>query len=126
MNIQSFRIKKSLLSFIALSLLGLFISFPSVANQDDWELVERFKKHLASAEKGNVSSMHAVGKLYERGRGTRNNMPLAVRWYQKAANAGNASSKSRLGILYFEGRGVKQDYAKEQKLKKEQQKHLLK
>lgn len=97
-------------------LISLCISLPLQANQDDWVLVDRFKRQLASAEQGKVKAMYAVGKLYERGRGTPRDLTKAAMWYQKAADAGQTSAQSRLGIMYFEGRGVPQDYDKALKL----------
>ena len=112
MKIRSFSIKTPFLSYLCLLLLSLSISMPVAANQDDWVLVDRFKRQLSSAKAGKLKAMYSVGKLYERGRGTNVDLKLAVEWYQKAADGGQTSAQSRLGIMYFEGRGVKQDYNK--------------
>lgn len=101
---------------IFIFLFSLLISLPAVANQDDWVMVDRFKRQLVEAKAGKIKAMYSVGKLYERGRGTDLNLKLAAEWYQKAANAGQSYAQSRLGIMYFEGRGVKQDYNKALKL----------
>jgi len=108
--------QKILLQFLSVATLILFFNIPSFADKSDWALVERFNKQLNSAEKGKISAMYEVGKLYERGRGTDINLVLAANWFQKAADAGNASAKSRLGIMYFEGRGVEQNYKKSLRL----------
>ena len=112
MKIPSFSIKTPLLSLLCLLLLSLSISMPVAANQDDWVLVDRFNRQLNDAKAGKIKAMYAVGKLYERGRGTNTNLTLAAEWYQKAASGGQTSAQSRLGIMYFEGRGVKQNYTK--------------
>ena len=108
--------KVTQLKVLSLLLITLCISLPLQANQDDWVLVDRFKRQLASAEQGKVKAMYAVGKLYERGRGVQRDLTKAAEWYQKAADAGQTSAQSRLGIMYFEGRGVPQDYDKALKL----------
>ena len=92
--------------------LAFTISIPVSANQDDWVLVDRFNRQLNDAKAGKVKAMYAVGKLYERGRGTNIDLKVAAEWYQKAATAGQTSAQSRLGIMYFEGRGVEQNYGK--------------
>ena len=102
----------SVITPLLILFLAFTISIPVSANQDDWVLVDRFKRQLDDAKAGKVKAMYAVGKLYERGRGTNIDLKLAADWYQKAATAGQTSAQSRLGIMYFEGRGVEQNYAK--------------
>lgn len=108
MEVRSFSVNVPFILF----LLCILVSAPISANQDDWVLVDRFKRQLSSAQEGNIKAMYDVGKLYERGRGTNLDLKLAAQWYEKAASAGQTSAQSRLGIMYFEGRGVKQNYAK--------------
>lgn len=112
MKIRSFSVKTPFLSLLCLLLVSLSISMPVAANQDDWVLVDRFNRQLSDAKSGKLKAMYDVGKLYERGRGTKADLALAAQWYQKAASGGQTSAQSRLGIMYFEGRGVKQNYKK--------------
>jgi len=102
--------------YFSILLLSLLVHMPSYADKSDWALVERFNMQLSEAQSGKVSSMYAVGKLYERGRGADLNLTLAAEWFEKAAKAGSADAKSRLGMMYFEGRGVKQNYNKSLRL----------
>ncbi len=116
MKLYPYSIKIPFLQHLFIFLVCLTISLPSLANQDDWVLVDRFNRQLSAAKEGKIKAMYDVGKLYEHGRGTNLNLKLAVKWYQQAANAGQTSARSRLGIMYFEGRGVKQNYNKALKL----------
>ena len=102
--------------YFLLILTGVSFSMTISANQDDWVLVDRFNRQLNAAKAGKVKAMYEVGRLYERGRGTKKNITLATQWYQSASDAGQPYAQSRLGIMYFEGRGVKQNYAKALKL----------
>ncbi|MDH5371280.1 MAG: sel1 repeat family protein [Gammaproteobacteria bacterium] len=105
-----------LLQHLLIILLTFSINFPLMANQDDWVLVDRFNRQLSAAKAGKVKAMYEVGRLYERGRGTKLDLQLATQWYQSASDAGQPYAQSRLGIMYFEGRGVKQNYNKALKL----------
>lgn len=97
-------------------LLCLSLNNTVLANSADWGLVNRFKGQLELAEKGKVSAMYEVGRLYERGRGTPKSLESAASWYEKASTAGHASAKARLGKMYLEGRGVKKDLNKAYRL----------
>lgn len=59
-------------------------------------------------------AQHSIGIMYDRGWGTTQNHPEAVKWYQKAAEHGIPIAYSysllNLGLIYAEGReGVPQD-----------------
>lgn len=105
-------ILKSLTSILSIVFLSLTFSTQTLANPDDWGMVQRFNKQKALADQGNVKAMYDVGKLYERGRGVKKDISKAAEFFQKSANSGYPSAQARLGILYFEGRGVKQNYKK--------------
>lgn len=107
------------LQYLLIFFFFLAINLPLYSNQGDWGLVQRFNKHLNSAQEGKVSAMYEVAKLFERGRGTNLNLARAAKWYEKASDAGNTPAKARLGIMYFEGRGVEQNYKKALTLLKE-------
>ena len=85
-------------------LLGLFN--PMGFASDDWVLTDRFKSQLKDAQTGDALAMYEVGRMYERGRGTDQDMAKAVAWFQKSADKGQEEARARLGILYFNGLGV--------------------
>lgn len=77
-----------------------------------------FKEWLPLAEKGNVTAQWFIGSLYENGRGVTQNYPLALKWYQIAAqndqalaqqSNGQAMAQQSLGFMYQSGSGVIQD-----------------
>jgi hypothetical protein len=64
-----------------------------------------------AAEQGDATAQVALGEMYHKGRGVKQDFAEAARWYRTAAEQGNADAQFNLGILYEEGQGVKQDYA---------------
>ena len=64
---------------------------------------------LPLAERGNADAQNNLGVMYERGWGIERNLPMAVEYYQKAANQGNASAQNNLGVAYDRGLGVTKD-----------------
>lgn len=79
---------------------------------DDWVLVERFNDQEKKAKNGDANAMYEVGRMYERGRGTEQDLPKAVAWYEKAINSGQNDARAHLGVLYYEGTGVNRDVKK--------------
>lgn len=68
---------------------------------------------LASkAMAGDVEAQFNLGRMYDNGRGVRQDAAQAVAWYEKAAAQGHADAQAYLGVIYLSGRGVRQDYAK--------------
>ncbi len=51
------------------------------------------------------------GDRHYYGQGVRKNLPLALRWYRKAADLGHAAAQNRLGWMYEKGEGVEADYS---------------
>ena len=60
---------------------------------------------------GHVSSAGNLGYLYEMGRGVRQDLSEAARYYLIAANGGNKYSQCNLAFCYEKGRGVPKDFA---------------
>ncbi|MBI3563316.1 MAG: sel1 repeat family protein [Gammaproteobacteria bacterium] len=99
----------------ALALVSLIILLGMTATPqaaDDWVLTDRFKTQLKDAQKGDSLAMYEVGRMYERGRGTEQDVNKAADWYKKASENGQYEAKARLGILYLEGNGVDRNPAK--------------
>ncbi len=101
------RLSLSIGPLIFATLLGLSIP----ANADDWVLTDRFKSQLKIANSGDALAMYEVGRMYERGRGTDQNVTKAADWYKKASDKGQQEAKARLGILFLEGNGVTRNIA---------------
>ena len=70
----------------------------------------------ASAEKGDVESMHNLAVHYNQGDGVAQDFAEAMRWYLKAARRGNAASQCNLGTLYMQGhQGMEKNYPEARK-----------
>lgn len=66
---------------------------------------------LPLAEKGDVRAQHAIGRLYEKGKGVSRDFAAAAVWYRKAAEKGHPDSEYRLAVGHAAGLGVKLDEA---------------
>jgi uncharacterized protein len=100
--------------FLAFALFGSAIAGPledakSAADRGDyaveWRLLPRLANH------GDANAQAALGTLYEKGEGVRQNGVKATAWYHKAADQGSAIAQNNLGAMYASGDGVPQDYA---------------
>jgi TPR repeat protein len=60
-----------------------------------------FKQYLALAASGSVWSMATVGKLFESGEGTDQDLAQAEEWYLRAHGAGSDYALIWLGLLYL-------------------------
>ena len=76
----------------------------------DWATALKHFRLLA--EQGNENAQHAIGVMYEHGRGVFHDYAEAIKWYGKAAEQGNARSQYNLGWIHYEGKGISQNYAK--------------
>ncbi len=65
-----------------------------------------------AARAGHADACHALGRMYQTGRGVPQNFQAAANWYYQAAKQGDANAQYRLARLYYEGEGVKEDSAK--------------
>uniref|UniRef100_UPI0025C6C516 tetratricopeptide repeat protein n=1 Tax=Bradyrhizobium sp. TaxID=376 RepID=UPI0025C6C516 len=61
------------------------------------------------AEHGGATAQWHLGSMYDGGRGVKQDLPEAIRWYLMAAEQGDADSQSRLGFLYERGIGTARD-----------------
>jgi hypothetical protein len=59
------------------------------------------KALLAKAEAGDIAAQYTVGNAYHLGVGLPKSLPLAMRWYLKAAAQGHIDAQVNLGILFI-------------------------
>ncbi|NQV57159.1 MAG: sel1 repeat family protein [Rhodospirillales bacterium] len=72
-----------------------------------------FKLFSRAAGQGHIAAQYALGRLYAKGQGVRQDYARAAQWYLKSAGLGfNPDAEFSLGDLYFDGRGVENDYSK--------------
>ena len=65
-----------------------------------------------AAAGGDAKAMFEIGSRYADGRGVKEDMKAAARWYEKAAEAGFAPAEYRIGNFYEKGIGVERDIKK--------------
>ncbi|MDW6025298.1 peptidoglycan-binding protein [Mesorhizobium sp. BAC0120] len=65
-----------------------------------------------AAEAGDPKAMFEIGSRYADGRGTKQDMKTAAKWYEKAAELGLVPAQYRIGNFYEKGIGVERDIAK--------------
>ena len=83
------------------------------AKQKEYQSALRYPKATADsladmkkwAEQGNVEYQLKVGSIYYQGKGVRQDLVLARKMYQKAANKGDARGQGALGFFYEDGLG---------------------
>ena len=61
------------------------------------------------AQAGHADAQHAIGVMYEYGRGLERDDARAAEWYEKAAAQNNSEAQYRLGVFYDNGWGVSRD-----------------
>ncbi len=66
--------------------------------------------HQLGAKQGIAEAQTILGRMYESGRGVKQDYREAMKWYRQAAEQGDAAAQSSLGALYAKGHGVIQDY----------------
>ena len=58
------------------------------------------------AEQGEVRAQYAVGVMYTKGKGVRQDYAEAAKWFRKAAAQGHAKAQTNLGNMYDKGKGL--------------------
>jgi TPR repeat protein len=69
------------------------------------------KWYLLAANQGNVAAQLAVGAMYAKGRGIKQDYVEANRWFFSAGNKGNAFAQFNMGTAYEHGLGIQKDQA---------------
>lgn len=65
----------------------------------------------SAAELGDAAAQCSLARMYEEGKGARQDDSSALRWYRKSAFQGNPDAQYRLGRMYEEGKGISRDYS---------------
>lgn len=118
MTVKATMVSKSTASFIAIALSFSLAASLSAQERSDW-----YKANVAydsgdystalaiwrpRAEKGEATSQHALGVMYDQGQGVPKDAAMAAVWFRKAAEQGWPLSQFRLGLSYELGEGVGQ------------------
>ena len=67
-----------------------------------------YKIIKVDAGKGDPEAQYYLGKLYEKGKGIKEDFQEALYWYNESAKKNNSNALYRISQIYFEGeRGIK-------------------
>lgn len=103
-------IKKSI--GIILAIILSVASSVAMADESDYIWNEQFKKKMALAEQGDAKAQYDIGKMFQKGQGTKRNSEEAFKWFSKAANQGHERAGYKVGYLYHKGEGVGKNNSK--------------
>lgn len=65
---------------------------------------------LSLGEQGDAASQMNIGEMYAKGLGVKQNIPEALKWFNKAAAQGSAAAEFSLGEIYEYGHGMPADH----------------
>ena len=85
------------------AMIGLGYMSLSAGDKARFKPEKAFELFSQAAEKGDPEAMFELGKLYEKGIGTEQDVARALALYQKAADLGFADAINDLGFLYYQG-----------------------
>lgn len=85
------------------AMLGLGYMSLSTNDKARFKPERAFALFTEAADKGDPEAMFELGKLYEKGIGTDQDVGKALGLYQKAADLGFADAINDLGFLYYQG-----------------------
>ena len=67
---------------------------------------------LPLAELGDIEAQFNMGVIYDEGAGVQQDLAIAAKWYEKAAQQGFVDAQANLGMMYYHGQGVPCDHKK--------------
>ncbi|MBH0202510.1 MAG: sel1 repeat family protein [Nitrospira sp.] len=94
-------------------LLHAFIVFGALVSVEmrSSEAADQPQQIKAVCEKGTATACNALGLLYMKGEGVKQDDARAAALFKKACDGGDVGGCSNLGVMYAEGIGVLQDDA---------------
>jgi uncharacterized protein len=108
----------SFVTLLGFSLLSLTGSLAFAGTSDGLRLLEAgdvqgsVKEFQAAFEAGDADGAFYIGRLFELGLGTEQDMRRAAELYAVAAGKDSALAQNRLGLMHLNGEFVLQDYAR--------------
>ena len=95
------------------AMIGLGYMSLSTRDSNRFNPEKSFELFTKAAAQGDPEAMFELGKLYEKGIGTKQDIARAMELYEKSADLGFADAINDLGFLYYQGAsGFKRDQAK--------------
>lgn len=71
--------------------------------------LDALKFYKFACEKGSSEGCFGAGGMYERGEGTRKDLPTALKFYDKACRAGDGKACFNIGTIYYNDEVIKKD-----------------
>ena len=113
--------------FIALAIIATSVIFaPSIGRCDEYErgrdqansgrFREAYSTWKSIAERGDPRAQTAIGLLYARGDGVKQDFTEAAKWFERSSAAGDSRGAGLLGKMYWYGDGVRRDEQKAEEL----------
>jgi uncharacterized caspase-like protein len=85
------------------AMIGLGYMSLAASDKNRFKPEKAFAMFTEAADKGDPEAMFELGKLYEKGIGTNQDVAKALSLYQKAADLGFSDAINDLGFLYYQG-----------------------
>ena len=76
---------------------------------DDESLPLALENCLEMAEAEDMQAQFEMGELYYHGERTERDLPLAMKWYERASIQGHPDAQYRLGLMHATGEGVERN-----------------
>ena len=115
-NVTCSAMKKALFAgYLALSCTAAAIACADELRGDKafsaGDYATAYREWRESADAGDVSSMAAIGTLFDTGHGVPQDFATALQWYRRGAEAGDVRSMFNVATMYDSGRGTPVDRA---------------
>jgi hypothetical protein len=101
----SHKIYRSLIILIAAIFLYSVMYQPKTLTLKEISVFDKARFHILGYI-GVEEAQRALGEIYEKGYGVKQDYPESIEWYKKAAQKGNVYAQMSLGHLYDQGIGV--------------------
>jgi len=101
----SHKIYRSLIILIAVIFLYSVIHHPKALTLEEISVFDKVRFHVLGYI-GVEEAQRALGEIYEKGYGVKQDYQESIEWYKKAAQKGNVYAQMSLGHLYDQGIGV--------------------
>lgn len=88
----------------------IVLVFVGIAQAQVRDRTAEIKRLTVLAEHGDAEAAYQLGEIYRYVTNFPNDISIAAKWYEKAAEAGYPKAQFVLGVFYMGGMGVPRDY----------------
>ena len=106
MSMKAFKIIFFTILFYLTSSVSWSADFQKgLAAYNKGEFVVAFNEFTLLAKQEHPSAIHYIGMMYRNGRGVKQNIETAIKWFTKGSELGNRESSYNMAIAYDQGMG---------------------